>query len=102
DGVDAKAPARDQARDDGAALGDEQPARGEQAMVADPAVIRDPWIAGGLDGDRQAGYCRTTDRRLRCASITCCPRRLLRNTFDSPLSIGCGTKRITSNWSWAS
>ena len=29
--------------------------------------------------------------------MTCWPRRLLRKTFDSPLSTGCGTKRTTSN-----
>ena len=45
---------------------------------------------------------RTTERRLRWLSMTCWPRRLLKNSLDSPGSTGCWTKRMMSKRSCAS
>ena len=64
-------------------------------MIADAPVRLEPGILGRADGQDHSSL-RTTDLRLRWLSRTCWPSRLLRNTFDSPLSIGCGTKRMTS------
>ncbi len=98
DGRDAIAAVREETLDDEPALGDEQAVRLEPSRIADVAIRRQARVVFALD----QSSLRCTDRRLRWLSMTCWPSRLLRNTFDSPLSTGCGTKRTTSNASCAS
>ena len=107
DRMDAEALTRDQPLDDEPSFGDEQPG-GLQPARRRRRDCR-PRYAGRSDSStltimprRRADYSRTTDRRLRWVSMTCWPSRLLRKTFDSPLSTGCGTNRMMSNCSCAS
>ena len=95
DGDDLVSFGLDEPPDDEAAFGD------EQAVRPQPHGVTDVRVAGGNIRLVQS-LVRTTERRLRCRSMTCWPRRLLRNTFDSPVSYGCCTKRITSKCSCAS
>ena len=98
DGCDAMAAVREETLDNEPTLRDEQAARLEPSRIANVAIRRQARVVFALD----QSSLRCTDRRLRCPSMTCWPRRLLRKTFDSPLSTGCGTKRTTSNASCAS
>ena len=104
--LDVETAVLEKAADDEAAFGDEEAVGAQPGGITDVRVVLEPGIVRTVDRrghvSTRAAYSRTTDRRLRCWSMTCWPRRLLRNTFDSPFIIGCGTKRITSNCSWAS
>ena len=100
-GLDGEPAMLEQTLDDEAAFRDEEALLLEPRRIADMAVVLQTRVVGSTDVGDQSSF-RWTERRLRWLSITCWPSRLLRKTLDSPLSTGCGTKRTTSNASWAS
>src|SRR6185436_5803945 len=85
DRLDVEASHLDQAPDDEPALGDEEPVIAKPGGIPDFGVVGDARIVEVVERlDHPSS--RTTERRLRCRSMTCWPRRLLRNTFGSPVS----------------
>ena len=98
--IDRKPAVLDQPLEHESSLGDEQALRLEPRRVTNVAIGLEARVVDSGDvGDQSSLRC--TDRRLRWLSITCWPSRLLRNTLDSPLSTGWGTKRMTSKASCA-